>query len=229
MAETVKTFSRLSPRLQIVADLVPQCRRILDIGTDHAWLPIELLRQGRCLEAVAIDIRSGPLAIARRNVQAAGLGDRIAVRLADGLDALPLLPEDTIVMAGLGGNEMIHILSKQPRGVKAIILQPMKSMPELRIWLCANGYLIETEKLAIEEHRSYAILRCRPSENPIMISQLESLVGPVLIRDRPAGFNIYLKSLLSHLSKRSHGDPKLAEIIRQIRQIAKEGSEQSDE
>lgn len=228
MTETAKTSARLSPRLQIVADLVPQCRRVLDIGTDHAWLPIELLRQGRCLEAVAIDIRSGPLAIARRNIQVSGLSDHIAVRLADGLDDLPLTPEDTIVMAGLGGNEMIHILEKQPRIVKAIILQPMKSLPELRIWLCANGYRIETEKLAIEEHRSYAILRCLPGQIPIPISQLESLIGPVLRREQPSGFSIYLKSLLSHLSKRSHGEPELAEMIRQIRQI-KEGSERTDE
>lgn len=225
MTETLKSFAKLSPRLQIVADLVPQCRRLLDIGTDHAWLPIELLRQGRCSEAVAIDIRPGPLAIARRNIQASGLSDRITVRLADGLDELPLSTEDTIVMAGLGGNEMIHILEMQPRSAKAIILQPMKSLPELRIWLCANGYRIETEKLAIEEHRSYVILRCRPTENPITISLLESLIGPVLIKEQPPGFSIYLKSLLTHLSKSSHGKPELAEMINQIRQLVKEGRE----
>jgi tRNA (adenine22-N1)-methyltransferase len=210
---------RLSPRLSVIAGLVPECRRLLDVGTDHAWLPIELVRRGRCQQAVAIDLRNGPLAIASRNVTAAGLTAKIAVCQGNGLTDVLLDPDDIVVLAGLGGNEMMHVLGDRPRNCRAIILQPMKSLPELRFWLSEHGYLIDAERLAIEQHRAYAILRCRYVGLKITLSRLEAIVGPNLLQEKPSGFAVYLHQLLTRLKKQSHGDPSLAGPIGEIRAL----------
>ncbi|MFR4202335.1 MAG: tRNA (adenine(22)-N(1))-methyltransferase TrmK [Flavonifractor plautii] len=55
----------LTPRLRSVAELVPRGARFADVGTDHAYLPVWLLQQGRITGAVASDLRPGPLERAR--------------------------------------------------------------------------------------------------------------------------------------------------------------------
>ena len=223
MQSTEPRNSRLSSRLQAVADLIPPCRRLLDIGTDHAWLPVEMIRQARCQQAVAIDIRTGPLEIAARNIRAAGLAGCIETRLADGLERHDLQADDTIVIAGLGGYEMMRVLGEEPRLCRALVLQPMKSMPELRVWLCRHGYWIENESLVIEEHHTYVILRCSYSGRTASLTPLEAHVGPVLLQKRPDGFAVYLQRLLTKLKKQSIGNPGIHELIAQIQQLCKEG------
>ncbi|MBQ5972608.1 MAG: tRNA (adenine(22)-N(1))-methyltransferase TrmK, partial [Oscillospiraceae bacterium] len=63
--------SELSPRLNAVAELVPACTILADIGTDHGFLPLALLRRGRIARAVCADLRAAPLASARRAFEAA--------------------------------------------------------------------------------------------------------------------------------------------------------------
>ena len=215
--------TRLSPRLQAVADMIPPCRRLLDIGTDHAWLPIEMIRQARCQRAVAIDIRTGPLEIAARNIRAASLAACIETRLADGLGQHDLQADDAVVIAGLGGYEMMRVLGEEPRLCRALVLQPMKSMPELRVWLCRHGYLIEDESLVVEEHHTYVILRCSYSGRTASLNPLEAHAGPVLLQKKPDGYTVYLQRLLTKLKKQSIGDPDIYELIAQIQQLIREG------
>ncbi len=210
----------LSSRLKAIADLVPDCERVLDIGTDHAFLPIELLLCGRCKKGVAIDIRPGPLAIASRHIRTAGLSDRIAACQNDGLQNIMLTADDVVVMAGLGGYEMMRILGEQPCQCRSIILQPMKSLPELRIWLCQHGYSIDQEKLVIEEKHSYVILRCHYSGDRKGIDNLTAWIGPELLRSKPDDLSLYLSRLLCRLSKQSRGEPELIPLISQIEELA---------
>lgn len=211
--------ARLSLRLQTVAGLVPPCARLIDIGTDHAWLPISLLMQNRCQSALAIDVRPGPLAIAKRNIRSAGLTDRIETRLGNGLDGLDLQPDDAVVIAGLGGYEMMDILGSQPRFCRAIVLQPMKSLPELRLWLGRQGYRIDEESLAAETHRVYAVIRCHYEGKSYEMPMLEAQAGPLLLHRQPEGYGRYLAGLLARLEKQSIGQPELVGIIDQIRII----------
>ncbi len=211
--------SKLSPRLQAVATLVPECRRLLDIGTDHAGLPIELVRRGRCQQALAIDIRPGPLDMALRNINAAGLTDRIKVWQADGLTGLELDPVDVLAIAGMGGYEMMQILGSEPRRCQAIILQPMKSLPELRIWLGEQGYTLEDEVLVLEQHHTYVILRCRYTGVRTAYTPLQALVGPVLLVSQPPALAVYLTRLLARLKKQSRGQPDLIEVIEAIQKL----------
>ena len=94
---------RLSPRLQMVADIVPPCTCVADIGTDHGYLPVWLLQNGIAETAIAADIHAGPLANARQSAHAYDLTERFRFVLADGLQFPDAKDADVITVAGMGG------------------------------------------------------------------------------------------------------------------------------
>ncbi|MCD7880828.1 MAG: class I SAM-dependent methyltransferase [Clostridiales bacterium] len=150
----------LSPRLRTVAGLVPEGCRFADIGTDHAYLPVWLLRNGVVETAIAGDLRPGPLAHARETAERFGCTEQIQFRLSDGLAALAPHEADCIAMAGMGGETVRGILSAAPwtRENVRLLLQPQSNLPELREWLTENGYAIWQEYCVREEQRWYTVL-----------------------------------------------------------------------
>lgn len=151
----------LTPRLQAIADRVPEGARFTDIGTDHGHLPLWLLRAGRLQTAIACDLREGPLDHARENAKFHGLSDGVSFRLAAGLDAVRAEECDTISIAGMGGETIAGILENAPwtaQGAHTLLLQPMTMLPQLRQWLWAHGYHIHEETICREGKRFYVIL-----------------------------------------------------------------------
>ena len=125
-------------RLLCVASLVREGARLADIGTDHAYLPVYLMQQGHIREAIAADIGEGPAASARLHIAQAGLSHGINVRVCDGLCGISPEEADDIVIAGMGGETIIHIVSNAPwvkDEHKRLVLQPMTKTVELRAWL----------------------------------------------------------------------------------------------
>ena len=164
----------LSPRLAMAAGLVPRDRndiRLADIGTDHAYLPVRLLqdRGADLAHVIAADLRPGPLDRARQTVRAAGLEGAVDFRLCDGLEGLRPGEADVIVIAGMGGETIAHILAHAPwydwAGI-TLILQPMSSMPDLRGWLGAHGFAIEREELCREGDTLYTAFLVRVGAMP---------------------------------------------------------------
>ena len=157
----------LSPRLRMVADLVPPGARLADVGTDHAYLPAALILEGKIPFAIAADLRRGPLDRARATVRELGLGRKVAFRLCDGLRGISPEEMDAAVIAGMGGETIAQILAAAPwtreRDVP-LVLQPMSSMPDLRAWLGENGYRILREELAREGDTLYTALEVRAGE-----------------------------------------------------------------
>ena len=203
----------LSARLQGIADLVPACSRVIDIGTDHAYLPIELVRRGRCTAALAADVRPGPLEIAKKHVADAGLGSQITLRLSDGLKGIVLQPDDVIVIAGLGGLEMIDIISdaRESKNLKdqIMVLQPMKSAFALRQWLSDHDFIFDTESLVIEKRHDYPLIRTFAGSDTPPLALLHCWLGPVLMASKPEGYQAYAERQLRQLQKRSKGSPAL--------------------
>ena len=218
----------MTSRLQAVADLVPECGRLLDIGTDHALLPINLVGKNRCSSALAVDLRPGPLAAARRNIARAGLEKRIMTVQSCGLQAVTLGESDVLVMAGMGGYEMMAILGDQPRICREIVLQPMKSVPELRSWLCKKGYVIEKESLAIEKRHVYVVLSCRYTGEVTVLPELERLIGPCLMKTRPEGYAQYLSHLAVRLNKQLLGQPVLAASLQDLERMLNSDANRPD-
>ena len=158
---------RLSPRLRMAADMVPEGARLADVGTDHAYLPAALILEGRIPFAIAADLRQGPLARARETVQSCGLGENVAFRLCDGLRGIHPDEADAAVIAGMGGETIADILAAAPWTRERdlpLVLQPMSSMPELRGWLGENGYRIVEERLAREGDTLYTAFSVRAGE-----------------------------------------------------------------
>lgn len=155
----------LSPRLAAIAAQVPQGARLTDVGTDHAYLPTALLLAGRIPQAQATDVHEGPLRRGRETAAFYGVSDRISFRLRDGLEGVQETETDTVVIAGMGGELIAHILEQAPwtRG-KLLLLQPMTAQAELRRWLTHQGYAIQKETLVREGEKFYQILRVRGGE-----------------------------------------------------------------
>ena len=157
----------LSPRLRMVADLVPEGVRLADVGTDHAYLPSALLQEGRIPSAIAADLRSGPLSRARNTAEECGLLDRISFCLCDGLTGIRPEQADAVSMAGMGGETITLILKAAPwtreKGIP-LILQPQSTYVELRGWLMEHGYRIETEQLVRDGEMIYTAWLVRAGE-----------------------------------------------------------------
>lgn len=155
----------LSPRLRTIAEQVPNDARLADIGTDHAYLPVSLIKYGRISFAIASDLREGPLGRGIAVAKQWGIPDEnISFRCCDGLLGIDRSEVDTIVIAGMGGDTIAHSLdgvswSHDPDLL--FLLQPMSSIPELRQWLQENRFRIEEERIAMEQSKCYVVMKVR--------------------------------------------------------------------
>lgn len=154
----------LTPRLHAVAHLVPQGACLADIGTDHAYLPVFLLLNGKIKRAIAADLREGPLNRARLTAQQYECHENIDFRLCDGLAGIRAEEVDTVVIAGMGGETISAILDAAAwtrNEQLTLILQPMSAQNELRRWLWQHDFNIETEEIICEADKLYNILLVR--------------------------------------------------------------------
>lgn len=152
---------KLNDRLKMIAEKIPNCDIVADIGTDHAYIPIYSVMNGLCKKALAVDLRKGPLEIAVKNIKKHGLEKNIETRLGNGLE--PVLPEecDVVIVAGMGGNLIKDILSssyEKPNKAKLLLLQPNNAPDALRKWLYENGFDIVSENLAYDAGKIYCLI-----------------------------------------------------------------------
>lgn len=155
----------LSTRLQTIADLVPRGARVVDVGTDHALLPIYLVQSGTVAFAVATDIAEQPCAVARRNVQSHGLQSIISVRCGFGLYTVVLEEVDTVLIAGMGGATIAAILEQAPEVVSrvgSIIVQPMNHAAHVRRFFRAADWHLDAERAVVDSGKYYEVLAVRP-------------------------------------------------------------------
>lgn len=160
-----KYSSDLSPRLQAVAGLVTGGYRLADIGTDHAYVPIWLVKTGRIPGAVAADINKGPLQRAAEHISANGLENQIETRLSDGFSALRPGEVQSAVLAGMGGGLMMRILKEGARVVQCLeecILQPQSEIEKVRAFLLEEGFLFLEEDMAADAGKYYPMMKVKP-------------------------------------------------------------------
>ena len=172
-AEMSEKVLKLPPRLRCIAEAVPDGARLADVGTDHAYLPVWLLREGRIPYAIASDINRGPLERARRTAETYGVAARMDFRLCPGLEGLAPGEAEAVVVAGMGAETIVSILSAAPwlreSGV-VLLLQPMTKAETLRRWLTENGFCIESERLVEDRGTIYAVLRAEAGESAPLTS-----------------------------------------------------------
>ena len=158
----------LSKRMEAVASLVPEhLKTVADIGCDHAYVSIKLKQDEKADRIIAMDLRKGPLEIARQNVIKYEMSDHIELRLSDGMDKLSPKEADAIVIAGMGGLLMIDILIRGSNILQcdkppALILQPQSDIREVRSFLYDNSYHITKEKMIYEDGKYYTAILATP-------------------------------------------------------------------
>lgn len=216
----------LQPRLHLLARLVPEGCRLTDVGTDHGYLPVALLQQGRITAAIASDIGAEPLEHARRTAMQYGV-DGMDFRLCAGLSGVAPEETDVIVIAGMGGETIISILQDAPwtaDGQHRLLLQPMTKAAALRRWLADNGYTFTDEHLVEDKGRIYPIL-CVKGGVFRPLTEADALCG-VLLADDP----LYAAYLTEHITKlrrsaeglRRSSDPSGGRLAAQTESLAAE-------
>jgi len=195
----------LSPRLRAVLNCVAEtpCKILADIGTDHAYLPIEAVRTHACERAIACDIVPGPLDIAKKNILAAGLSEKIETRLGNGLQPISPNEPDCIAITGMGGKNIEEIISAahEKIGNARLILSPQHDLEDLRRFLHKNLYSILNEKLVREEiknrSRFYVILTAQRANNVTPYTDSEYFTGRISCPDFPE----YLREMHLKITK----------------------------
>ena len=185
---------RLSKRLAAAASMVTRGNIVADVGTDHAFLPVKLVEEGVCPRAIAMDIRSGPLARAAESVRAAKLQDKIELRLSDGLQMLCPGEAQSVTITGMGGPLICRILTDSEVVAKSadeLILSPQSEIFECRVFLASHGYRLTDEQMVFEDGKYYIIMKVVPQE-AAALSESELRFGPVLLRQKPQVFLDYL-------------------------------------
>ena len=201
---------KLTPRLLAVASLI-HGGFVADVGTDHAFLPIYLIETGAAARALATDIRSGPLARARENIALHGLTEKIETILASGLAGLENYPLDDIVIAGMGGLNIIEILSaaefiRERR--THLVLQPMQNVTELRRYLAESGFCVDREALAIDDGKIYQMMSASFDGKAHALTPVEEMLGAYNIEhksEQPREFSALCERQIAALDVRING------------------------
>ncbi|MDN5330965.1 MAG: tRNA (adenine22-N1)-methyltransferase [Tepidanaerobacteraceae bacterium] len=192
---------KLSERLLEIADLVPRGSCVSDVGTDHALLPIYLVKKGIARRVIAVESKLGPWTRARENVRKAGMADLIDVRLGDGFEPLKPGEVDVAIIAGLGGETIWSIMEKSPDIVNslcAIILQPMKNAHRLRKALFENCFEITEERVVFSKSKYYEIMVVKKGDSSFF-SEEDVILGPVLKRRRTPEVLGYIEARIRRL------------------------------
>ncbi len=150
----------LDKRLTCIASLVREGVHLIDVGTDHGYLPVSLVKNGKIPSATACDIAKGPLEKALFGIKANGLEERVKAVLSDGLMSVDIPSPCDIVMAGMGGELIAKIIDADKRlqnGNISLILQPMTKAECLREYLSKHGFEITSESIACEK-KIYRVL-----------------------------------------------------------------------
>ncbi len=140
---------------------------VADIGCDHAYLPIWLAKEEISPYIIACDINAGPIERAKENIEDVELTERIDVRQGDGLAVINPGEVKSVVMAGMGGKLMIHILDEGRdvlEKVSEIIMEPQSEVAALRHYLQDNGYRIISENMVSEEGKFYPLIKAIPGQ-----------------------------------------------------------------
>lgn len=171
---------KLGNRLGMIAEHIPQCGILSDIGTDHAFIPIYAVENGLCERALAADIRQGPLKIAEANILKHKLDKKIELRLGYGLEPVSLEECDVIVIAGMGGQLITDILSQAQEKAKVastLLLQANNAVDSLRKWLYGNGYDILEEKLVNDAGKLYCLIKTSWNGEPVIRDDFTYYIG----------------------------------------------------
>lgn len=191
----------LSKRLHAVYKFIEERSIISDVGTDHAKLPCFVVSSGLSSKAYAIDIKEGPLLQALKTIEAQALQDKVIPILSDGISHLPS-DCNAVTICGLGWLTCEDILMNDIQSLYKldyVIVQLNKDYHLLRKWISDHHFTIVDEEIVYDGHY-YIIIKFNTDYHE-SYSDLQILLGPVLMQKRTPLFIEYLEYLLLNLKE----------------------------
>ena len=211
---------RLSKRLAAVAGCVEKNSTVIDVGTDHGLVPVWLVQAGIAGKVYATDLKPGPLHRAGELVRETETEEFIKLCICDGLDGFGAADADTVIVSGMGGENIAGILSRAlwtKDGVH-LILQPQSKNDTLRRFLLENGYTVQSEHLVEDTGRFYQIL-CACGGKGEAYTEAELYTGRFeQVRDEPL-LSSYLEHLSARVRKAAPYDEKARGLSRQYNEM----------
>lgn len=216
----------LSKRLNWILEKTDKCEKIIDVGTDHGYIPIELIKRSIAGTVIATDINKEPLEKARINASLDNVDNFIDLRRGAGLKPIKLDEAQGLIIAGMGGNLIRDILKEDMQKVKRfqyIILQPAQNPEVLRQYLYNNEYEIIEEDICFDEDKYYELFKVRYKENnKTKMDKLFYEISPFMLKRKNDTFKNYI---ISKIEK----NQKIMKFIKDDTDAAKERKEELQE
>lgn len=190
----------LSKRLHTIASLVDRVDTVADIGTDHAYIPIYLLKNNICNFAIAGDINKGPIEKAKYNINREGLNRQIETRLGGGLNVIGKGEVQCAIIAGMGGDLIKDIISNDIEKFKSLdyaIVQPVQNVDVFRKYIYKMGFLILEEKICYEDEKFYEILKITYGEEKEEVDPIYYEVSKFLVDKKDYMLKQYIEYLIN--------------------------------
>ncbi|AQR93696.1 tRNA (adenine(22)-N(1))-methyltransferase [Clostridium saccharoperbutylacetonicum] len=195
----------LSKRLTWIIEKVDKVQVIMDIGTDHGYIPIYLVKNNIAQKVIASDINKDPLKKAKINAALDGVSDKVDLRLGGGLQPLKNNEAQAVIIAGMGGNLIRDILENDFDKVKKLeylILQPAQNPEVLREYLYTNDYEILDEDICLDDNKYYELFKVRYKKGDyISLENLFYEISPLMLNKKLPLLKAYIESKIEKNKK----------------------------
>lgn len=211
----------LSPRLCACRDFVAHGDRVADIGCDHGYLGISLLKDNIAPSVIAADINEMPLQSAMRNALKFGVKDKMTFYLSDGVQNIPR-EFDTLICAGMGADTMVSILENAQwlRSDKyRLILQCQSKTPMLRQYLSEHGWRITEETVVRDGRFLYTVMEVI-YQSDYALTPMQCYFPPALLENPTSEVSAYYRGVIKGLTLSARTSEK-QQILNELRALAK--------
>ena len=174
----------MTDRLREIFSSLPGCNIFADVGCDHGYIAKAMLDSNKCNLAIVSDISAKCLQKAQTLLKDyVDLGRAESV-VSDGLKKIN--SADLVLIAGMGGEEIVAILENAPFLPERLVLQPMKNCDKVRVAVVNKGYRIEKDYCFSAEKKYYDLIVLTRGEDSLTEEEIE--FGRTNILQRPRAF-----------------------------------------
>lgn len=202
--------------------------RVIDVGSDHGYLALRCLEDGIAKNAVCTEIHEGPARKSQAALKGAGYSEVSEVHVTDGLIGVQLKDNDIVVIAGMGGLNIIDIISQaiKDNGTDVLknvtfVLQPQKSNEIVRKYLAETGFAYIDETVCYDRDIFYNCMRVVYKGITSVLTDEQACYGPLLINKFDNGdkeVSLYFEHLNKIFEIRKRSNPTVKSALEERKQ-----------